>query len=96
LFFRADLVYLDDFACVCSERDSSGGALARRTKRTSAPLVRVSARRYERSEPRIARRKPQKKSAALFKSAAVFFVREAARPKEFCFAKFNEKLKMKN
>jgi hypothetical protein len=38
------------------------------------------------SEPRIARREPQKNSST-FKSAAVFFVCEAARP---------NKLKMKN
>jgi hypothetical protein len=64
-----------------SERDSSGAPKAR-TKR--------AARRYERSEPRIARREPQKKPPNRTEGAAgAFFVREAARPKEFCFAKFN-------
>jgi hypothetical protein len=38
---------------------------------------------------RIARREPQKKQQHFLKSAAVFFVREAARPTEFCKAKFN-------
>jgi hypothetical protein len=57
-----------------SERDSSGGA-------QSAPYRNARKRmRYERSEPRIARRKPQKKQQHFLKSAAVFFVREAARP----------------
>jgi hypothetical protein len=58
------------------ERDSSGTTEA---ARSGAKVM-----------ERIARREPQKKPPNRTEGAAgAFFVREAARPKEFCFAKFN-------
>jgi hypothetical protein len=60
-----------------SERDSSGGALARRTEMREAHQRCAMRMRYERSEPRIARRELQKKSSAL-KVLMIFFVRSGS------------------
>jgi hypothetical protein len=61
----SELPILLSSVCVCSERDSSGTTPQREAQGVME---------------RIARREPQKKQQHFLKSAAVFFVREAARP----------------